>query len=504
MSWSGLGRRGFSMKDNKIRKSLWYVFLFVIFNALSNGQESQRIGNALNRGTTASSGSGAAAPPESQSDSQSVICDGNQLKISSNNSTLARILAEVQKCTGANIEVPNGTATNRVFNSLGPGSTRDVLASLLSSNDFDYVIGSSPSDPDRVETVLLMPRQIDATTGILPESSLTAINSADLQTREDGMPAPQPAQVSRVAPSAALDTITGKVPGVDQVENTVTSAVQSSAVSQASPVFDASPALPVSSNSTPLDASLRPVRPMAAVAQAIIPSNGVINQTRWRDELTRFGISADTSDERLIYVAATASIKTAHPLLTWYPVNSPSTEDNLGSSNAPDPIFIPAVVKGQMPQGQLASIGNEDGGVIRSSYYDPMEKYSENYVAYASADLGDRTQSPSGYPVLLEQLGEVIGQADRRLGLIVPVILMILILLCQVFVKSIVKARIFLLAVPLSAIGAMWSLCLTHANSAAAVWMGIIGLLSIQAEAGVFRLLHLERANERAKSRGDL
>jgi hypothetical protein len=492
------------MKDNKIRKSLWYVFLFVIFNALSNGQESQRIGDALNRGTTASPGSGAAAPPESQPDSQSVICNGNQLKISSNNSTLARILAEIQKCTGANIEVPDGTATNRVSNRLGPGPTRDVLASLLSSNDFDYVIGSSPSDPDRVETVLLMPRQGDATTGGLPESSLTAINSADLQTREDGKPESQPAQVSRVAPPAAPDTITGKVPAADQVEKPVTSAVQSSAANQASPVFGASPALLVSSNSTPLNASPRAVRPMAAVAQARIPSNGVINQTRWRDELTRFGISADTSDEGLTYVAATASVKAAHRELTWYPVNLPSREDNPGSADAPGPILLPAVVKGQMPQGESASIGNENGGVIRSSYYDPMEKYSESYVAYATADLSDRTQSPSGYPVLLEQLGEVIWQADRRLGLIVPVILMILILLCQVFVASRVKTRIFLLAVPLSAIGAMWSLCLMHSNSAVAVWMGIIGLLSIQAEAGVFRLLHLERANERAKSRGDL
>ncbi len=492
------------MKDNKIRKQLSYVLMFVVFNAISNGQASQRNGDTLNQGAAASPGSGAPALPESQPDSPSVICNGNQLKISSSNSTLASVLAEVQKCTGAKIEVPEGAATNRVFNNLGPGPTREVLASLLTSNDFDYVIGYSPSDPDKVESVLLMSHQGDAATGSLPAVSLTATNSTGLQTREDGRPAPQPAQVSLVAAPAAPNITANKVPAAEQVEKTVATAVRTSAGNQASTPLVASPTALVSSNTAPLDAGSRTVRPVAVIAQARIPFNGVINQARWRDELTQFGISADTSDERLTYVAGAANIKAEREELSWYPVSFRSMGDNPGSADVPGPILLPAVVKGQMPTSELASIGDKDNRLNGSLYTDPMEMYPGNYIAEATRELSDTTKSPLGYPISLEQLGDAIWQADRRLGLIVPVTLVILILLCQFLVTSLVKTRIFLLAVPLSAIGAMWSLCFMHSNSAAAVWVGIIGLLSIQVEAGVFRLFYLELANERAKSRGDL
>ncbi len=487
-----------------MRKSLSYVLLFAVFNALSDGQASHGIGDTLNRRTTASPGSGTTAPPESQLDSQSVACNGNQLRITPHNSTLASVLAEVEKCTGAKIVVPEGAATKKVFNVLGPGPIREVLASLLSSNDFDYVIGSSTSDPDKVETVLLIPHQVDVATAAPPASSSTAANDAGPQPGEDGLLTLQTPQVSLPSAPSAPEAAAGGIPATELVETASAGTSQTSAISQPSAQLVESPAILVSSKSTAPTVNPVKVKPTVVVARARMYSNGVINQARWRDELTRFGISADTSDERLTYVAAAASVNAAHQGLTWYPVNSPSIEDNLGTAEAPTPILLPAVVTSQMPQGELASIGNENGGVIGSSFYDPMEKYPVSYFADATAGLNDRAKSPMGYPVLTEQPGEESWQVDRRLAIIVPLTLMILILLCQVFVTSFVRARIFLLAVPLSAIGAMWSLCLYQSNSAAVLWMGIIGLLSIQAEAGVFRLLHLERANERAKSRADL
>jgi Cu(I)/Ag(I) efflux system membrane protein CusA/SilA len=66
------------------------------------------------------------------------------------------------------------------------------------------------------------------------------------------------------------------------------------------------------------------------------------------------------------------------------------------------------------------------------------------------------------------------------------------------------KTMIVLLAVPFSAIGAMWSIYLLHYNMSVAVWVGIIALLSIDAETGVFMLLYLDLAYEEAKNRGKL
>ena len=176
----------------------------------------------------------------------------------------------------------------------------------------------------------------------------------------------------------------------------------------------------------------------------------------------------------------------------------PSEADTL------NPILLPAVDRHQVPTKEMATIGDESRKLPGNLYADSVATYEGNYITEATRELRNGTDSQVGYPVSWEEPGEAIWQADRRLGLIVPVALVLLVLLCQVTVGSFVKTKILLLAVPLSAIGTIWSLCFMHSNLVAAIWVGAIGLLSIQAEAGVFRLRHLELGNERTKSRGDL
>jgi Cu(I)/Ag(I) efflux system membrane protein CusA/SilA len=63
---------------------------------------------------------------------------------------------------------------------------------------------------------------------------------------------------------------------------------------------------------------------------------------------------------------------------------------------------------------------------------------------------------------------------------------------------------IVLLAVPFSAVGSIWFLYLAGYNMSVAVWVGIIALLGIDAETGVFMLLYLDLAYEDAKREGRL
>jgi hypothetical protein len=96
-------------------------------------------------------------PPE-------VSWDGEQLTIKSDNSTLADILAAVRTRTGANIDLPEGGASERVAARLGPGPAREVLSSLLSGSDFDYIIQASDVDPLGIQSIFLTPR-INTSTG---------------------------------------------------------------------------------------------------------------------------------------------------------------------------------------------------------------------------------------------------------------------------------------------------------------------------------------------------
>jgi Cu(I)/Ag(I) efflux system membrane protein CusA/SilA len=61
-----------------------------------------------------------------------------------------------------------------------------------------------------------------------------------------------------------------------------------------------------------------------------------------------------------------------------------------------------------------------------------------------------------------------------------------------------------LLAVPFSAIGAIWLLYLLHYNLSIAVWVGLIALLGVDAETAVFMLLYLDLAYHEALQRGHM
>src|SRR5215813_7229647 len=79
------------------------------------------------------------------------------LTIVAQNCTLGDILRDVHSKTGAAIDVP-GPATERVVGQFGPGSPRDVLATLLNGSHFNYVMVGTPTSPDSVAQVILTPK----------------------------------------------------------------------------------------------------------------------------------------------------------------------------------------------------------------------------------------------------------------------------------------------------------------------------------------------------------
>jgi Cu(I)/Ag(I) efflux system membrane protein CusA/SilA len=70
--------------------------------------------------------------------------------------------------------------------------------------------------------------------------------------------------------------------------------------------------------------------------------------------------------------------------------------------------------------------------------------------------------------------------------------------------KSAMKTMIVLLAVPFSIIGAVWLLWILGYNLSIAVWVGVIALMGLDAETGVFMLLFLDLSHAEAKAAGKL
>jgi len=80
----------------------------------------------------------------------------------------------------------------------------------------------------------------------------------------------------------------------------------------------------------------------------------------------------------------------------------------------------------------------------------------------------------------------------ERLKVVIPLTLLIIFILLYINTKNIVKTGIVMLAVPFSLIGAVWFLYILGYNISIAVWVGMIALMGLDAETGVFMLLFLD------------
>ena len=87
-----------------------------------------------------------------------VTWDGKELTITSDNSTLGDILIAIRRLTGADLDIPTKGSNERIAARLGPGPAREIISTLLSWTDFDYVIQASETDDAGIRSVLLTPR----------------------------------------------------------------------------------------------------------------------------------------------------------------------------------------------------------------------------------------------------------------------------------------------------------------------------------------------------------
>ena len=95
-----------------------------------------------------------------------------------------------------------------------------------------------------------------------------------------------------------------------------------------------------------------------------------------------------------------------------------------------------------------------------------------------------------------------LARVRERLKIVVPVTLFIVVLLIYLNTKSAAKTAIILLAVPFSAVGAVWLLYLLGYNMSIGVWVGLIALMGVDAGTGVFMLLYLDLAYHDRQKRG--
>ncbi|MGW8320733.1 MAG: efflux RND transporter permease subunit, partial [Thermodesulfobacteriota bacterium] len=244
-------------------------------------------------------------------------------------------------------------------------------------------------------------------------------------------------------------------------------------------------------------------------------ASGYFLDIEWnREELARYGLSVQEAQAVVENAMGGENLTTTVEGRERYPVNVRYLRDFRSDLGALGRVLVPASGgQRQIPLSDLATIRtssgpsmirDEDGLLTGYVYVDVADRDPNSYVKEADRLLRDEIQLPTGYAISWS--GDYAGwkRVKERLAVILPVTLFLILVLLYLNTRSLTKTLIVLLAVPFSAIGAFWFLHLLGYNLSIGVWVGLIALLGVDAETGVFMLLYLDLAYEQARKEGRL
>jgi Cu(I)/Ag(I) efflux system membrane protein CusA/SilA len=238
-----------------------------------------------------------------------------------------------------------------------------------------------------------------------------------------------------------------------------------------------------------------------------------VDFTLHREELARYGLSVE--DAQLIVMSAIGgeNVTTTVEGRERYPVNVRYARDYRDSLHSLKRTLVPTPSGVQVPMAQIAElkmvegpamIRNENGQLAGYVYVDMSGRDVGGYVAEAKQRVAEQLALPAGYSLLWSGQYENMLRVRARLKAVIPLTLFLIALLLYMNTGSGVKTAIVLLAVPFSLIGAVWLLYALGYNTSIAVWVGMIALMGLDAETGVFMLLFLDLAYDDSVRQGKM
>jgi len=263
-----------------------------------------------------------------------------------------------------------------------------------------------------------------------------------------------------------------------------------------------------------------------------------IDFTLKRQELARYGLTIDQANDIVMSAIGGENVTTTIEGRERYPVNVRYLRELRDDVEKLKRVFVPATpgsvgTAGGMggmggaagsigtggsrvthiPLEQLAEISLKTGpSMIRdengrlSGYvyvdFDTSKRDIGSYVADAKKAIRANVQLPPGYLLIWSGQFEYMERVKERLVIVVPITIFLIFLLLYFNTRSVTKTMIIFLAVPFSAVGAIWFLYFLGYNTSIAVWVGLIALMGVDAETGMFMLLYLDLAYHEAQAKG--
>ena len=230
-----------------------------------------------------------------------------------------------------------------------------------------------------------------------------------------------------------------------------------------------------------------------------------------RDQLARYGLTIEKLQDVIMSAIGGENITTTIEGRERYAVNLRYPRELREDLDRLGRVLVPTGMGAQVPIAQLADvkmlqgpamIRDENGFLAGYVYVDIAGRDVGGYVEEAKKVVASKVSLKPGYVLQWSGQYENMIRVRERLKMVIPVTLVLIFVLLYMNTRSAFKASIVMLAVPFSAIGAIWLFYLLGYNVSIAAWVGMIALMGLDAETGVFMMLFLDLSYDDAKKRG--
>jgi Cu(I)/Ag(I) efflux system membrane protein CusA/SilA len=232
-----------------------------------------------------------------------------------------------------------------------------------------------------------------------------------------------------------------------------------------------------------------------------------------REQLARYGLTIEKVQDVIMSAIGGENITTTIEGRERYSVNLRYPRELREDLDRLGRVLVPTGMGAQIPIAQLADIKlvqgpamlrDENGFLAGYVYVDIAGRDVGSYVEEAKKVVAAKVSLKQGYVLQWSGQYENMIRVRERLKLVIPLTLALIFVLLYMNTRSAFKASLVMLAVPFSAIGAIWLFYILGYNVSIAAWVGMIALMGLDAETGVFMLLFLDLSHDDAKKRGML
>jgi Cu(I)/Ag(I) efflux system membrane protein CusA/SilA len=232
-----------------------------------------------------------------------------------------------------------------------------------------------------------------------------------------------------------------------------------------------------------------------------------------REQLARYGLSIEEVEMVIMSAIGGENITTTVEGRERYPVNVRYPRELRDDIDKLKRVLVPTMTGAQVPLEQLADIKlslgpamirNENGMLSGYVYVDMSGRDIGGYVRDAKKIVAEKVKLPPGYSLAWSGQYEYMERVTKRLGMLVPATLLIIFLIYYFNFKSVQAVLFIMLAMPFTAVGAIWSVKFFGYNMSIAVWAGMLEVIGIGAALCALITTFMNEAYERNVREGNI